>query len=489
MAELTAAGLVIRRYPEIRELITKAINQNSNAELIFDEDIILGQIVSIIATQQTQTEEVLQAIYSALDRDKAEGTALDSLLSLVGLERLKASKSSTDFMLFKTDNDVTISAGYIVENPSTRERFFTTISKLLSVASCYSAEYSVGSLPATTPITITVDTIDYTYTTTAAPTALEIVNGLMGVINADTVATWTATVNTEVAGNETLSVTSDSDTAEIAVSAIDTIEPLSVSSFTSIEAEFAGPIKAPIGTITDPVTPQTVISVTNTKELGIGRKREEDGEARIRASKSLAVSGSSTYAAVLGAILNLAEVNTVLIEENETNTTNALGLPPHSFEVIVSAPDSVEVNQLIAKTIWDEKPLGIQTHGNTTVIYKDTTNTDRTLKFSRPAQVITAVRITYTLYAEETPTTGIETAIRSAVITYGNSLTSGTDIIPKRFYEDIYKNTTGIEDVTVEMQRITTSGDTPVLGNWSEARIPVLPSETSSFATADITFV
>jgi len=489
MATLTSEGLVIRRYPEIRELITQAINQNSNSELIFDEDLILGQIVSIIATEQAQTEQVLQTIYSSLDRDKAEGTALDSLLALVGLERLKASKSSTDRMLFTTANDVTISEGYIIENPSTRERFFTTVSKLLTVASCYSAKYTITSLPASTAVTLTVNGIDYTYTTDSDPTKLEIATGLRDVINADTVATWTASVDAEVAGEENIVVTSDNDAEEIVVSAIDTIEPLSVSAFTTIEAEFEGPVKAPVGTITEPITPQTVISVTNTKELGIGREREEDSEARIRAAKSLAVSGSATYAAVLAAILNIAQVSTVLIEENETNSTNALGLPPHSFEVILSAPDNEEVNQLIAKTIWDEKPLGIQTHGNTSVIYKDATGTDRTLKFSRPAKVITAVRVTYTLYAEETPTTGIETAIRNAIVTYGNSLTSGTDIIPKRFYQDIYRNTNGIEDVTVEMQRITNSGDTPIPANWSEGRISVLPSETSSFVTADITFV
>ena len=139
--------------------------------------------------------------------------------------------------------------------------------------------------------------------------------------------------------------------------------------------------------------------------------------------------------------------------------------------------------------MWDEKPIGIQTHGNTSVDYVDTIGVTRTINFSRPANIITATRVTYTLYDEEIPTTGIELAIRDAILAYGNSLTSGTDIIPKRFYQDIYGSTTGIEDITVEMQTITNTGDTPVGGSWSEARIPVAPSETSAFVAGDIYFV
>ena len=488
MAELTTEGLVIRRYPEIRELITTAINQNANAELIFDEDVILGQIVSILATQQTQTEQVLQAIYSSLDRDKAEGTSLDNLLALIGLNRINAAKSSTDRMLFKAGNDETIPKGYIVENPSTGDRFFTTVARLMNVSSCYSAEYEVTSLPATTEIVFNVNSREYSYTTSASPTELEIVEGIRDAIEADTLATWSATVYEPTVGLPTLIVTSDLEYEELEVSVLEVLEPLTVSAFTTVEAEFVGAIKAPANTINSPITPQTVISVTNTKALGVGRERETDEEARIRASKSLAVSGSSTYAAMLSAMLNLSDVSNVTIEENETNSIDSNGLPSHSFEVILSAPDVTEVDQLIAKTIWEEKPLGIQTHGTTSVDYVDETGVTRNIKFSRPAKVVVAVRVTYTLYSEETPSSDLESIIQSTVVSYGNSLTAGVDVIPKRFYEDIYKNTTGIEDVTVEVQQITNTGDTPT-GSWSEARIPISSSETSAFSPDDIYFV
>ena len=489
MAELTTEGLVIRRYPEIRELITTAINQKANAELVFDEDVILGQIVSILATQQTQTEQVLQAIYSSLDRDKAEGTSLDNLLALIGLNRINAAKSSTDRMLFKVEDETTIAEGYIIENPSTKDRFFTTTPRLISVDRCYSAEYEVTSLPVSTEIVFSVNDRNYSYTTTASPTELEIVEGLKASIDADTLATWTATVYEPTVGTPTLNITSDREYSEIAVSVLDVLEPLTVSAFTTAEAEFVGNIKAPANTITSPITPQTVISVTNTKDIGVGRERETDEEARIRASKSLAISGSSTYAAMLAAILNLPEVSDVTIEENETNEVDENGLPSHSFAVILVAPNNTEVDQLIAKTIWEEKPLGIQTHGTTTVAYIDETGSTRSIKFSRPSGVIAAVRVTYTLYEEETPSENIEEVIQSTIISYGNSLASGVDIIPKRFYEDIYKNTKGIEDITVEMQQILESGDTPSSEDWSESRINVGSAETSIFYPEDIYFV
>lgn len=492
MAELTTEGLVIRRYPEIRELITTAISQNANAELVFDEDVVLGQIVSILATQQTQTEQVLQAIYSSLDRDKAEGTSLDNLLALIGLNRINAAKSSTDRMLFKVGDNETISKGYIIENPSTKDRFFTTTTRLINVESCYTAEYEVTSLPASTEVVFSVNSKEYSYTTTTSPTELEIVEGLRDVIELDTSALWTATVyepTPEEGGLPTLIITSDKEYEEISVSVLDVLEPLTVSAFLTAEAEFVGAIKAPANTITSPITPQTVISVTNTKAVGVGRERETDEEARVRASKSLSVSGSSTYAAMLAAMLNLPEVSNVIIEENETNTVDGNGLPPHSFSVILSAPNNTEVDQLIAKTIWEEKPLGIQTHGTTTIPYVDETGTTRNIKFSRPSKVIVAVRVTYTLYEEETPSDNIEEVIQNAVVSYGNSLTSGVDVIPKRFYESIYNSTRGIEDVTVEMQQLGATGDVPDSGLWSESRIDVVSTETSSFTPSDIYFV
>jgi len=498
MAQLLPEGLVIRRYPEIREAIVAAIQLRSETDLLFDEDTILGQIISILSQDQTIVEQVLQNIYSSLDRDKSEGTALDSLLSLVGLTRIGEGFSATERVLFTAPNDVTISKGFILENPSTRDRFLTTFTKLVSVASCASAVYGVTSNPATTAITATVDGVDYTYTTNGSPTTFDTVTGLAAAINADTVATVTASVvNTQMDNQDPpvldpafgdLLISSDTDT-EITITALDYIEPVEVSVLIGAQAEEGGAIRAPANTITVAITPANVISVTNLDDVGVGRTRETDEEFRIRAERSLAVSGSATYAAVLAAVLNLPDIGTVRIEENETAATNALGLPPHSFEVIISAPVSDEIDQLVAKTLWDEKPIGIQTHGNTSVDYVDTIGVTRTINFSRPANIITATRVTYTLYDEEIPTTGIELAIRDAILAYGNSLTSGTDIIPKRFYQDIYGSTTGIEDITVEMQTITNTGDTPVGGSWSEARIPVAPSETSAFVAGDIYFV
>lgn len=491
MAELLPTGLEIRRYPTIREEIAAAIQQNSSAELLFEEDTILGQLVSILSQEQSVVEQTLQYLYSALDRDKAEGTSLDSLLYLVGLERLGEGYSATDTTLFTAPNNETISTGFITENPSTKDRFLTTNTKLLSVESCYNATYEVTSNPISTNVVLTIDSIDYTYITPATPTVLDTLTGLSDAINIDALSTAIAEVLTvDVDADEYLLLVTSKDTEkEIELSALDYIEPVEVSAFIPVQAEVGGPIRAPAGTITGLVTPSAATAVTNLEEVGVGRNRETDEEYRIRASKSLAVSGSATYAAVLAALLNLPDISTVLIEENETNTTNALGLPPHSFEAIVQAPDTDEVNQSIAETLWNEKPIGIQTYGNTSVDYVDTTGATRVINFSRPASVITATRVTYTLYDEEVPTEGLEAVIRNTVVEYGNSLTSGTDIIPKRFYQSIYANTTGLDDVTVEMQVLAASGDVPNPANWSEDRIPVLPSEVSSFNPDDVYFV
>ena len=480
MAELTPEGLVIRRYPEIREAIAALIQQNTAAELLFDEDTVLGQIVSILSQEQAVGEEVLQYLFSSLDRDKAEGTSLDSLLYLLGAERNQESFTS-GLAIFSANSGDTLPLGFIVESESSKSRFLTSDLKLLSPASCYKVTYEVGSTPSSTAITVTVNNVPYIYTTTVLPTATEIVTGLAAVISADTAASYTASITID----DELVITSDDTQKEISVEVLAFLSATRASAFITIVAEDAGPVKAPANTVNTIVSPSSSVTVDNLDDLGVGRERETDEEFRLRASRSLAVSGSSTYNAVLSTILNLPEVSEVAVEENETNSTNALGLPPHSFEVILSAPTTTAVDQTIALAIWNDKPLGIQTHGNTSVVILDSTGQERTIKFSRPAGIIIATRVTYTLYAEEIPTDQIKEVIRNAVVNYGSALSAGEDVIPKRFYGPIYDATTGVDDLIVEMQVLANSGDTPSGGAWSEASIAIASASSANFSLTD----
>lgn len=485
MAELLSTGLVIDRYPEIKQILIDNIQERASGAFSFEEGEVLTHIIDILATEMAKYEEVLQLLYSSLDRDKATDERLDALLYLVGLERLSASKSAGS-VLVTAGEGATIPSGSVLENPSSGARFLTTLAVLSTVLSCREAHYEVSDVLNNTVYTISVNGTSYTHLSSGAATAESIVAGLISSISADPVATYSASISYE----PTRLVVTSNNGEDISVESLQYLTPHSAQVLVPVEASEVGAIRGPAYAVSKAVTPiPSLISLYNPEDFGIGRLRETDAEFVLRAQRSLAVSGSSTYSAMLAAILNLDFVSTVLIEENETADTNALGLPPHSFEVIVSAPDTQEINETLATVIFEEKPLGIQTHGNTSVSILDSTGSMRNVKFSRPSEVVIAIRVTYSLYSEEVPPEALDLAIRGAVVAYGETLISGKDVIPQRFIGGIYNNTEGVGAVTVEAQVLAATGDTPVPANWSTDKISILPSEYASFQDQDIYLV
>ena len=174
-----------------------------------------------------------------------------------------------------------------------------------------------------------------------------------------------------------------------------------------------------------------------------------------------------------------------VVIENVTGSVDAGGRPPKSFEAVITAPNTPDNNAEIGQVIWKDKPAGIETFGNSNVTITDTTGTQRVVYYSRPAGQFIAVRVTYTLYNEESfPAEGNQ-LIQDAVVAYGNSISVGEDVIPKRFYGSIYTAVEGIDDLTVECQVLAASGDTPVGGSWSEALIPVSDADVATFSVVD----
>lgn len=483
MAELTPAGLVIRRFPEIQEQLRSAILQNISSSITFEEDTIFSQLTDIISLEISNLEQALQSVYDSLDRDKAEGTSLDSLMNLIGLQRITAARTSGNVTFFGDDN-TSLPQGTILANPSTNDRFQTTAAGRLQQSSCRSASYVVGSVQNATAYTLTVNNTPYTYTSDADATSAEIVQGLALLVNADANRSWEA--STDI--NPDRLIITTRDTNNISCSVTNLLTPNQISLDINVEAAVFGRVIAPANSITQIVTAIGGLDrVTNGQALGVGRLRETDAEFRVRAARSLSLSGSSTIPAIRAAILNIPEVTNVSVEENTTNAVQE-GRPPHSFEVIVTAPDTTAVNNTIATAIWNDKPAGIQSHGNTTVVIRDSSNRNRSISFSRPTGQAIAVRVTYSRYDEESFPTNGSSQIQQAVVNFGNTLSPGEDVIVGRFFGSIYQ-VPGIGDLTVETQELANSGDTPNPSNWATTVISVADNETASFNSRDVYLV
>ena len=146
-------------------------------------------------------------------------------------------------------------------------------------------------------------------------------------------------------------------------------------------------------------------------------------------------------------------------------------LPPKSFETVVQGG----TDQDVGLSIWESKPAGIQTFGTQTEVVQDSSGIDRTVKFTRPAEVPLEFEVTYEIDPEgDPPSAGdIETAIKAAVEDVTDDLIIGQDVIPSRYYGPIYAAVSGIIVTLIEVKRV--SGGAFVSD--------VLSIENSEFAT------
>lgn len=198
------------------------------------------------------------------------------------------------------------------------------------------------------------------------------------------------------------------------------------------------------GTITTIVNPIAGVSSISHTSVGVAAiDTETDYSLRQRFSKAFVGTGSGTVDSIRGAILRISGVESVLIKENSTNSTDSDGLPAHSFQCIVTAASTV-TNQQIAEAIFSKKPLGISTHGSTTVSVTDAGGTAHSVKFSHTSEVSVYVRCT--IQTNSGYTSDSEALIKQNIVNKINSLENGDNVTATSLYGAIYVD--GVSDVT-----------------------------------------
>lgn len=491
MATYTEDGLQIKRQPEFLQEIQDNLKRNISSSIIFESNTILGQIAEILANEFATQDECIEFLYSSMDRDKATGTSLDALLYLVGLERGLQSKSSGD-VLFTAVPNTTIPIGTVVGSVANSNRFLSTSAKTLSESSSLQTDYIVDTFGVTsnTTYTITVNSVPYSYLVSSSFTKQDIVDAMVDTALAGNEDTFTAS-KLQVDGEWTIRLTS---TTESPLSTSTGLTPdgpafkaTQVNNLIPFEAFEYGPLVVASNTLKTLVSGiGGVVKVTNPNSFGTGRFTETDTEFRARAYRALSTSGSSTYSGMYTDLANIEGASNVVVLVNPTNSTDAEGLPPHSFEVIIDTPDTEAYNAQVSETIWDNTPLGIQSFGNVDNTVIDVSGTPRTVKFSRPNNLVIAVKIDYTLDPEVEAPNNIVDAIKSAVLEYSGTITTGKDIIPSKIAAYVSINVAGLADVTGYVQTLTNSGDIPVVGNWSSSKLVISARDVTTFAEQDI---
>lgn len=436
MAGLTDAGFVIKRLADILA-DDRALAVQLFIDLVAVGDTVdvsdssaLGRLISLAAPSEADLWEAAQEVYAAFDPNSATGIALDNLVAYAGLTR-KEQTFTTSSILVAGDTNTLIPVGQTVSSSTTGEQFTTVGAISLSPSNASGINVSVVTLQNNTAYTITYSntttTNTITYTSDASATVAEILAGLQSVI-AGAHPTLTATVvgtDLVVNRNDIFQTVNFTTSANLGITKVRTVG--------EVVAINSGIIKQPANTIDTILTPMLGWdSVINPVAATPGEERETDEELRLRFRNGKFDRATNTLDAIYSALINLDNVSEVTIYENDTSVVDGNGVPAHSFLPIVSGGLSTD----IANAIWDNKPIGILSYGNTTVNINDVQGFAHAISFSRPNPVVIYISIDITTDVNFPPNGN--DAIKSALIDYFTAnFGTGDDVIYSRLYTPI----------------------------------------------------
>lgn len=190
-----------------------------------------------------------------------------------------------------------------------------------------------------------------------------------------------------------------------------------------------GSVLVGIGSLTVINTPTLGwTSVTNASASAPGSPVQSDASLRQQQSESTMLPSQTIMDGLLGAILALPGVNSAEGYENDTNVTDANGIPPNSIAIIVDGGDATQIATVIA----NKKTMGTPTYGTTTETITDSAGNSRTINFFRPT--VDAITVQLGLLALSGYTDAIGSAIAAQVAAYISGLPAGSTIYTTRLY-------------------------------------------------------
>ncbi|MDN7413489.1 baseplate J/gp47 family protein [Burkholderia vietnamiensis] len=211
----------------------------------------------------------------------------------------------------------------------------------------------------------------------------------------------------------------DSNSVQWLLPATVTIPPSGTITVTATCATI-GNVSARAGTINQIATPALGWqSVTNPADAAEGAPVEKDAVLRQRQTVSTALPSLTVLDGIIGAVANVPGVTRYVAYENDTDATDANGIPSHSISLVVEGGDATA----IANAIAAKKTPGSGTYGTTAIIASDIYGRPITIRFFRPVDAPIAATVTIKALTGYTSQTGQQ--IQQAVSDYINGVQIG----------------------------------------------------------------
>ena len=185
-----------------------------------------------------------------------------------------------------------------------------------------------------------------------------------------------------------------------------------------------GAIAAAPGSLTVKVTSVSGWNtVSNASAATPGAPVEQDGALRTRQSQSTQLPARTLLGSMLGNVKNVPGVVSASIYENDTASTNSLGIPAKSIAVVVSGGSATAV----AQAIMNSKGPGPDLYGSTTVSLVDDVGQTQSIKFTVPTVVNLDLAITIKALTGYTTTVGAK--VDAALVAWFNAFVAGQPVV------------------------------------------------------------
>jgi uncharacterized phage protein gp47/JayE len=475
MSGVTSQGFENKQYSEIvNDLATKAKTPTYFGEQFpVTPDSVFGVLAGLFSAALKDQWDLSGSVADQGNRDKAAGKYLDDLAALIGLTRLLAS-GSTGVLLFTGVNSTVVPINTPIKSTSNKETVLTTSSLTLNRTACYQTRVNIPFIVVGQTYTVTVNGTAYSEVAVTSQSVLQLSTLLAAQITSGGGALYSASYQTST-GN--ILITSGTTNNNLLTSNSGNVNLVSVSSLVEAKAATSGSINFFTGTLTTIVSPIIgITSVNNPSDFSVGRNEETDAELRVRMEDREQSTGTATKPSIEASLSEVDGVTLAYVIENTTLTPDVDSRPAKSYETYVAGG----LDSAIAKVVWETKPAGIETWGDTSVVVVDHNGDDQLVKFSRFSFKYAWVRVTYSINSEEEFFPDGESLIKAAVVETGSKFYRGEDLEPTKFYGNIYSKVSGIFVSKIEVAITDAPLDTPT---YTGVRIPVNKVTNLLFST------
>lgn len=397
-----------------------------------------GQEIKIVAEAIAEVWEANQAAYSSLDRDQADGVALEAVGAMTGSTKREATHSTVPMLCTGTAGTA-LTAGRVAIVEDTDVQFESLDATTIAAATAWvnSTAYTLGQLRTNNTRIYVVITAG-TSAGSGGPTtqATDITDG---------------TVHWRWVGDGDGYVLVDAQSVDTG--------PKIAATYTlnAIETPVAG-----------------WLGVNNLEDADLGRDDETDPDFRARQEQELVATAGGVIEAIRNDLLDLDDVTEVKVFQNVTMVTDADNVPAKAVEAVVLGGDADEIRE----SLWQHVAAGIRSYGSTSGTVVDSQGHSQTVEFSRPTEIDVYVDVTLTYDATLYPSDG-DTQVRDAILAVGDVSGLGKDVVARRLVAAVF-SVAGVLNVPSCYIGIAPS---PV----SEATIAIALRELAVYDSARIT--